>query len=232
MRDQNSAAMKFKRLQALCLVTLFVGQTAGSSEQQPVTVTRQPSVIMVLGYNKETGAHQQATGFFMNQAGDLVTNYHVIAGVDDIKIWTSTNEGFPVTKIISIDIPADLAILSVAIPSQYVSPASIANYLPTAGEAIEVVGHPLGHQQTSTKGVVTSILSAPKVESIIQFTAPIAPGGSGSPLFNQSGQVIGIASFILYLGPNKEPHYFAIPATRLLAITNTSNPSLQAHHEP
>lgn len=210
--------MNVKITLAICLAILFVGQTASSSEQQPVAVNRQPSVVMVLGYNKETGTHQQATGFFMNQAGDVVTNYHVIAGVDDIKIWTGANEGFPVSKIISTDIPADLAILSVAIPRQYVAPASIASHLPAAGEAIEVVGHPLGHQQVSSQGVIAAILPVPKIESLLQFTAPIAPGGSGSPLFNQSGQVVGVASFILYLGANKEPHYFAIPATRLLRI--------------
>ena len=217
--------MRLKIIQALCLLIFFggqlvkaSGQTVTAGEQQQSVASRYPSVIMVLGYNKKTGVHQQATGFFMNQAGDVVTNYHVIAGVDDIKIWTAAKEGFPVVKVISIDIPSDLAILSVDIPSQYVYPAIIASQLPTIGEAVEVVGHPMGHQQTSSKGVIASIFLVPKVESLIQFTAPIATGGSGSPLFNQSGQVIGIASFILYLGANKEPQYFAIPATRLLML--------------
>jgi len=217
--------MKLKIIQVLCFLILFIGQSARSSGQtastdgqQQVASSRRPSVIMVLGYNKKTGAHQQATGFFMNQAGDVATNYHVIAGVDDIKIWTAANEGFPVIKIINTDIPSDLAILSVDIPRQYIHPASIASQLPIIGEPVEVVGYPLGHQQTSSKGVIASILLVPEVDSLIQFTAPIATGCSGSPLFNQSGQVIGIASFILYLGANKAPQYFAIPATRLLML--------------
>lgn len=221
--------------QAFCLLFLFViqsvtasGQTVNRDGQEPDATRRHPSVTMVLGYNKETGIHQQATGFFLNQAGDVVTSYHAIAGVDDIKIWTAANEGFPVIKVINVDIPADLAILAVAIPSQHVSPVSIASQLPPTGEAVEVIGHPKGHRQTSSKGVIASILLVPKVESLIKFTAPIATGGSGSPLFNQSGQVVGIASFILYLGANKEPQYFAIPATRLLMLKKISDLTLHS----
>ena len=226
-------AMKSKIIHIICLLTLLSGhpvqsngQPVNMEGQQSVPSNRNPSVIMVLGYNKKTGAHQQATGFFMNQAGDVVTNYHAIAGVDGIKIWTTANEGFPVIKVGSVDIPGDLAILSVDIPSQYVHPAIIASELPTTGEAIEVIGHPLGHQQSSSKGIIASIFPAPKIESIIQFTAPIAIGGSGSPLFNRSGQVVGVASFILYLGVNKEPRYFAIPSSRLLMLKNISSLAL------
>lgn len=216
--------------QILCLLLLLVlqpppavnGQALPHPEPEPAASEFQPSVVMVVGYNKKTGSHQQATGFFINQAGDVVTNYHVIDGIADIKIWTEAHGGFPVTKIIAADLPADLAIMAVDIPGRHVHPATLAKQLPSPGEAVEVVGHPLGHQQTSAKGVIASIFPAPRIDTLLQFTAPIAVGGSGSPLFNKSGQVVGVASFIIYLGANKEPRYFAIPTTRLLRLNQLS----------
>ena len=224
---------KSQCLHSLCLLLMMSGlsaavngQEAPPDRQGPTTSSQHPSVVMVLGYNKKTGAHQQATGFFLNQAGDVVTNYHVIAGIRDIKIWTTANQGFPVTKIINTDLPADLAILAVDIPSNSVQPASIAGQMPVADETIQVIGHPLGHQQRRSQGLISSLFPTAKVGPLLQFTAPIAAGSSGSPLLNDSGQVVGIASFILYLDTDKEPRYFAIPSTRLILLQKTSGPDL------
>lgn len=204
-------------LMLLCLLLVMSGQQ--SSHAQPgqglSPSTLHPSVVKVIATNKETGRHQQATGFFINQAGDVVTNYHAIAGMGTIQVWAMGQGGFPVTRILWQDIAADLVILAVRIPMADVHPAPIANHLPLTGEAIEVIGHPLGQQQTRTTGVIRSRFPTPIVDTLLQFTAPISIGESGSPLFDAGGQVVGIVSFILYLGPDKAPSYFAIPAIRL-----------------
>lgn len=219
--------MPMRSIGILTLTLLLVAgrhPSAGAEREEGVHAppTRHPAVVMVLTHNAETGFHHQATGFFINQAGDVATTYHVIAGAHTIAIRVAAMSEYPVTRIIRADIPADLAILAVAVPSQSVRPAPIADSLPEAGEAIEVIGHPSGGQQTSSKGVIASHFPAPLIGTLLGFTAPITPGGSGSPLFNEAGAVVGIASFILFLGPGKTPHYFAIPATRLLRLQNAT----------
>jgi len=83
----------------------------------------------------------------------------------------------------------------------------------TVGQRVFALGSPLGMEQTFTDGMVSSIrdgseLNRPEIPKVIQHTAPISPGNSGSPLFNSQGQVIGINTLILVGGQNLN---FAIP---------------------
>jgi len=205
---------------ALTILLLVAGQQPSVAETTLTPPLPHPAVVMVIAQNKETGSHQQATGFFVNQAGDVVTNYHAIAGAGSIfiRLEGGNQGGYPVTRVVRTDIPADLAILAVSIPGHSVHPVSLASRLPAAGEAIAMIGYPFGRRQTGSEGVIVSLFPVPIIDTLLGFTAPLTAGGSGSPLFNGAGEVVGIASFILYLGPNKVPHAFAIPATRLLRL--------------
>ena len=114
--------------------------------------------------------------------------------------------------IIAKDEQNDIIRLSVDIPSKYVLPLSLSETIPEIGERIVVYGSPLGLENTVSDGIVSSVREIPDFGKIIQITAPISPGSSGSPVLNMEGEVIGIATFQIVEGQNLN---FAIPSERI-----------------
>jgi hypothetical protein len=78
-----------------------------------------------------------------------------------------------------------------------------------------VIGSPFGLEQTVTDGIVSAVRASSEFGgTVIQITAPISPGSSGSPVINMKGQVIGVATFQIVKGQNLN---FAIPAEKQLS---------------
>jgi len=133
------------------------------------------------------------TGFFVSTAGHLITNHHVAAECREVHV-TEGDKSTPL-KLIASDPARDLALLQVA----HSSPTAIfrGNDPVHPGESVVVVGFPLAGLLTSDPIVSTGIVSAlagPRDDrSRMQMSAPIQPGNSGSPLFDASGRVIGVA---------------------------------------
>ena len=79
-------------------------------------------------------------------------------------------------------------------------------------------GSPLGLENTVSDGIVSAIRDVPDFGKVIQITAPISPGSSGSPVLNMQGEVIGIASFQMVEGQNLN---FAIPSEKIISLVLT-----------
>jgi len=150
--------------------------------------------------------------FFISQNGDIITNYHVLQGASSAEVKTSDGKTYPITYIVAEDEQSDIIRLSVNIPSQYVSPLSLNKTIPEVGERIIVYGSPLGLENTVSDGIVSAVREIPDFGKIIQITAPISPGSSGSPVLNMNGEVIGIATFQFIEGQNLN---FAIPSEKI-----------------
>lgn len=95
-------------------------------------------------------------------------------------------------------------------------PLSINASLPEVGERVVVIGSPLGLEQTVSDGIVSAVREVSAFGTIIQITAPISPGSSGSPVVNMKGEVIGVATFQSMIGQNLN---FAIPGERIAKLT-------------
>jgi len=139
----------------------------------------------------------------------------VIQGASSAEIKTVDEKTYPITYIVAEDEQNDIIRLSVNIPSQYVYPLSLSKTIPEVGENIIVYGSPLGLENTVSDGIVSAIRDVPDYGRIIQITAPISPGSSGSPVLNMSGEVIGIATFQFIEGQNLN---FAIPSERIASL--------------
>jgi tetratricopeptide (TPR) repeat protein len=155
------------------------------------------------------------SGFFISQNGDVITNYHVIQGADSAEIKTADGKTYPITYIVAGDEQNDIIRLSVNIPSQYVYPLLLSKTIPEVGERIIVYGSPLGLEKTVSDGIVSAIREVPSYGKLIQITAPISPGSSGSPVLNMQGEVIGIATFQFIEGQNLN---FAIPSEKIASL--------------
>jgi tetratricopeptide (TPR) repeat protein len=198
-------------------------------ENLPALIKKvEPSIVVILTYNKEGKILGQGSGFFINQEGDVITNYHVLQGATRAIIKTNDGRECPVEKILAEDKAGDLIQVAVKIPKEAVRPLSIITTLPEVGEKIIVIGTPLGLDKTVSDGIVSAVREIPGFGRIVQLTAPISPGSSGSPVINMKGEVIGVATFFVVAGQNLN---FAIPGERIARLAIHQGETLSEHEE-
>jgi len=201
----------------ILFVTCFPWTFCFGGEGLPAMIRRvEPSIVVLLTYNREGKSVGQGSGFFVNQEGDVITNYHVLKGATRAEVRMSDGSVYSVDKIIAEDEQGDLIRVSTNIPQNLVRPLPIHASFPEVGERIIVMGTPLGLEKTVSDGIVSAIRDIPEFGKIIQVTAPISPGSSGSPVVSMNGEVIGVVSFFLMPGQNLN---FAIPGDRIAKLT-------------
>src|SRR4030042_1470570 len=190
--------------------------SAPGQENLPVLIKKvEPAIVVIVTYDQEGKILGQGSGFFINQEGDVVTNFHVLQEASRAVVRTNDGKEYPVEKIVAEDKAGDLIRVSVKIPKETVRPLSTVNTLPEVGERIVVIGTPLGLDRTLTDGIVSAVEENPGFGDIIRGTAPISPGSSGSPVINMKGEVVGVATFFVVAGQNLN---FAIPGERIARL--------------
>lgn len=137
------------------------------------------------------------TGIVIDERGYIVTNHHVVDGVDSLRV--TTREGSAYTaSVVSYDRKHDLAIIKVnATRPLTVMPLGTSSDV-MLGETVIAVGNAYGYEHTMTGGMVSALARDVEVNekqsyrNLIQTDASINPGNSGGPLINLEGEVIGI----------------------------------------
>ena len=153
----------------------------------------------------------RGSGFFV--APDrIITNRHVIERASRVEVHLMDGKKFPVRGVIAIDGEGDLALLKVDVPAQFAIPLPIIRAVPQEGESIVVIGNPFGLEGSVSNGIVSAVREISGYGKIIQITAPISPGSSGSPVVNMFGQVIGVATLQAAEGQSLN---FAVPSERI-----------------
>jgi hypothetical protein len=140
------------------------------------------------------------TGFVVRQDGWIVTNLHVVAGSDRVLVHLPTDKSFPVAEVINASPSHDLVVLK--IDAEALPPLRLGDSASMRpGDPVVAIGHPLGLEDTVSNGLLSAVR---KIDDLVllQVSAPIAPGSSGGPLFNEQGEVIGVATAILVGGQN------------------------------
>jgi S1-C subfamily serine protease len=143
---------------------------------------------------------QQAlgSGFVLDRAGHIVTNYHVVEGANDIKVSFS-NRDTMTAKLVGSDPSTDLSVLRVKAPANALTPLPLGDSdRVEVGDQVVAIGNPFGLSRTATAGIVSAVqrfITSPNqftIDHVLQTDAPINHGNSGGPLLNSSGQVIGV----------------------------------------
>jgi len=185
-------------------ISLFSSQQTFSQESLPDLVRRlKPAVVAIATYDAQGEALMTGSGFFL-RPGHVVTNLHVVRGAKRSEIKTLDGKGkvFPVLGTIAVDEEGDLVLLRVDTPPERVRSSELASTLPDEGETIFVIGNPLKLEGSVSDGIVSAVREVPNVGRIIQITAPISHGNSGSPVFNLKGQVVGVVTVKVTNGQN------------------------------
>lgn len=200
------------------LVLLFVCSTSWAQQTSlPELVKKvKPTVVAITTYDSKDESLMTGSGFFVNP-GQVVTNLHVVKGSTRAEIKTLDGKGrvYPVKGVLAVDEDGDLALLSIDMPLDRVRSIELAPALPDEGEPIFVIGNPLKLEGSVSDGIVSAVREVPNVGRIIQITAPISHGNSGSPVFNLDGQVLGVVTIKVSNGQNIN---LAIAAARVDAL--------------
>ena len=143
------------------------------------------------------------SGFVWSENGYIVTNYHVIAEVQEARV-TLADQSTWLAQLVGTEPDKDIAVLKIDAPKHLLPPIAIgtSNDL-QVGQKVFAIGNPFGFDQTLTTGVISGlgreIESATRrpIQGVIQTDAAINPGNSGGPLLDSAGRVIGINSAIV-----------------------------------
>lgn len=206
-------------------------------ESLPALVRRvKPQVVAIATYDAQGEALMTGSGFFV-RPGQVVTNLHVVRGAQRSEIKTLDGKGkvFPVAGTLAVDEEGDLALLSVEMPPEApgrTRASELASVLPDEGEQILVIGNPLKLEGSVTDGIVSAVREVPNVGKIIQITAPISHGNSGSPVFNMKGEVVGVVTVKVTNGQNINLAISAARVAQLRAGQLRSVASVPAKERP
>ena len=144
------------------------------------------------------------TGFFIDDLGHIVTNYHVIQGVDQVLIIDAAGNAAQ-GEVLGFDRANDLAIIKVDPADLDVRPVALADSdLADVGQPVAAIGSPFGLSQTLTTGVISAIErtrdglqpNGRPQRGLLQTDAAINPGNSGGVLVDARGEVIGITNSV------------------------------------
>jgi serine protease Do len=151
-----------------------------------------PSLVVVRGHRFGAGA-----GIVWDANGLILTNNHVVGR--RLPIVMLQNDQEYESRLLARDPDVDLALLS--IDATQLTPLKPASVSPRVGEMVFALGHPWGQRNTVTRGIVSALVSAQNRRGdklpVIRSDAPLAPGNSGGPLVNASGEVVGINAMII-----------------------------------
>ncbi len=153
------------------------------------------------GNNEQREYKQRSlgSGFIIDKNGYIVTNNHVIAGADEIKVKLNSGQEYD-AKIIGRDPSTDIALIKIKAGGDY----SVATFGDSeslkVGQWVVAIGSPFGLEHTVTAGIVSAkgrVIGSGPYDDFIQTDTSINPGNSGGPLINMNGQVVGINTAII-----------------------------------
>ena len=173
-----------------------------------------PSVVTVVVGNEARVPFAFGSGFLISSR-EIVTNHHVVAGAASAVVLFSNGTRALVLGLLADDPMSDLAILQLDVPVQGRHGLTLASRTPRPGDAVVVVGSPEGLPQTVSDGRIAALREIEGLGPRIQITAPISHGSSGGPVFNELGEVVGVAVAFLGEGQNLN---FAVPADQVRAL--------------
>ncbi|MEZ4371535.1 MAG: S1C family serine protease [Polyangiaceae bacterium] len=153
-----------------------------------------PSIVYI---RTDTGS---GTGFIVSWKGVIATNLHVIAGAKKIQAFLMNGAELKLKPEVAVDADHDVAALQT---DMSVAPVALAHVNSVImGQKVIVIGNPLGLKATLSEGIVSGVREMDDKTKVLQITAPISPGSSGGPIFNEYGEVIGISTFVILGGSN------------------------------
>ncbi len=235
---QSRSPWRFHGMAAatFCMLVAVAAAVSGSDRRTPIVkaiASVKDSVVNIhgqktLGPTDEPVARGEiprkvngmGTGVIFDERGYIITNFHVVDGVQKIEVTLADGTDY-VAQPVASDPLADLAVIKISAPGKLpVIPTGTSNDM-LIGETVIAVGNAYGYHDTVTEGIVSALHRSVQVsdsqgyEDLIQTSAQINPGNSGGPLVNVDGEMIGIN---VAVRAGAQGIGFAIPVDKAMAV--------------
>ncbi|MBL4581547.1 MAG: trypsin-like peptidase domain-containing protein [Gammaproteobacteria bacterium] len=189
-----------------------------------VNITNSRLVRSLYAFNPQEVPQGSGTGFIWDEAGYIVTNYHVVQQADRVTVTLQDGTSYAATAV-GVDPDKDLAVLKIDAPNtELVAIMPGDSSLLEVGRKVIAIGNPFGLDTTMTVGIVSALgreidsMSRRKIRDVIQTDAAINPGNSGGPLLNSLGQLVGVNTAIYSPSGASSGIGFAIPVNTVKRI--------------
>lgn len=203
----------------LVTLLLFTGQVFG--QLQDLIKKNEKAIFAIYTYDDYGVATGLGTGFFISQDGIALSNYHVLSGASRGVIKTTDGKTYQIEQVISSSEQADLVKFKVNLKGETAPFLATKETTLEKGEKVFVIGNPHGFESSVSEGIISSIRPSDDYGTVLQITAPISPGSSGSPVMTYDGKVIGVATFQFSEGQNLN-FAVGINSTSFLKVSNNS----------
>jgi S1-C subfamily serine protease len=189
---------------ALSVNAIYKHAAPGVVQVTATQVLSSPSVDPFFGFAFPAQQKSEAlgSGFVIDKAGHIVTNYHVVEHARSVDVSFSNNESMK-AKVVGADPSTDIAVLQVHAHARALTPLALGDSdAVRVGDSVVAIGNPFGYDRTVTAGIVSAlqrVIQAPdsySIDHVIQTDAALNKGNSGGPLLDARGNVIGVNSQI------------------------------------
>ena len=164
------------------------------------------------------------SGFVLDTAGHILTNFHVIEDAQRILVTLFNGESYDAEPV-GVDPLNDIAVIRIDAPSEELFPVTIGDSgVLRVGMRVFAIGNPFGLERTMTTGIISSlnrtlpVTRARSIKHVIQIDAAINPGNSGGPLLDSHGRLIGMNTAIASQTGQSAGIGFAIPSNLIARV--------------
>ncbi|WP_040557459.1 DegQ family serine endoprotease [Reinekea blandensis] len=173
-------------------------------------------------YNNPRPREGLGSGFIISEDGYILTNNHVVDGASEVRVRMTNGDEYD-AEVIGTDPATDVALIKIeASGLPYVEFGD--SDAVKVGEWVLAIGSPFNFEYSVTKGIVSAkgraLGGTDRYVPFLQTDVPINPGNSGGPLFNMSGEVVGINSQIYTRSGGFMGVSFAIPINLALNVVD------------
>jgi S1-C subfamily serine protease len=204
VKPASSAPVSFAGGKALSINEIYRRWSPGVVQITSTSVVKVPQDPFFGNPFAPSSQEQQSlgSGFVIDKAGHIVTNYHVVEGAKAVQVSFSNGDNVK-ARLVGTDPSTDVAVLQVQAHSRALTPLIWGDSdAAQVGDSVVAIGNPFGYSRSASAGIVSAInrpLTAPNdfpIEHAIQTDAALNHGNSGGPLLNTLGEVIGVNSQI------------------------------------
>lgn len=229
--------MNLKKFTLLCCLTAFSFEANSQTSFAPLVEELMPMVVNISTEVKQvddlpnvsdslifedTNRETLGSGFVVDTKGYIVTNYHVIEKADKISVIDSQGNIYK-ASLVGYDNKTDIALIKVESEEELLSVVFGDSDKVRTGDWVLAIGNPFGLGSSVTSGIISAkardIGDSP-YNNYLQTDASINQGNSGGPLFNVSGEVIGINTAIFSNSGNSVGVGFSLPSNDAIYVIN------------
>jgi len=206
----------------------FLLMSACSKGPKSVLEKAENATFIIYTYDEHGSPAGSGSGFFIDKNGTGITNYHVLDKSMKAVIKLKNGDEYEIDKVLASDKKWDIIKFSILNKNnKEFSYLELSNKEIEQGERVYNLGAPMGLDQTFTDGLVSSLRSDTHGK-VVQVSIPISQGSSGSPIMNEYGEVVAVATFKQARGENLN---FGVMINDERLALMTANPFTKANRQ-